>query len=63
LRSGYVGGVSGVASPQALREAVLHRVPKGTEELNLAALEEGLALAAHAQADVRAAVQTDAAHS
>ena len=60
---GVLGGVSGVASPQALREAVLHRVPKGTEELNLAALEEGLALAAHAQADVRAAVQTDAAHS
>jgi len=42
-----------------LREAVLHRVPKGTEELNLAALEEGLALAAHAQADVRAEAQAD----
>ncbi len=47
---GVLGGISGIASPQALREAVKSRVPKGTEALNLAALEEGLALAAQASA-------------
>jgi len=47
---GVLGGISGVASPQALRGAVRSRVPKGTEDLNLAALEEGLALAEQAKA-------------
>lgn len=42
---GVLGGMSKVASPETLREAVLARVPKGTEELNASALEAGLALA------------------
>ncbi|MCX8013807.1 MAG: 2-oxoacid:acceptor oxidoreductase family protein, partial [Rectinema sp.] len=46
---GVLGGISGVASVQALKEAVRHRVPKGTEELNLSALEAGLALASDAR--------------
>lgn len=47
---GVLGGLSGVASSAKLKEAVLSRVPKGTEELNLAALEAGLALAREALA-------------
>lgn len=42
---GVLGGLSGVASDTTLKEAVLARVPKGTEELNVNALEAGLALA------------------
>jgi len=51
---GVLGGVSGVASPKALREAVRSRVPKGTEDLNLAALEAGLALAEEAKTQLAA---------
>jgi len=43
---GVLGGLSGVASAATLKEAVLARVPKGTEQLNVSALEAGLALAA-----------------
>ncbi|MEI6385075.1 MAG: 2-oxoacid:acceptor oxidoreductase family protein [Spirochaetota bacterium] len=43
---GVLGGLSGVASAATLAEAVRERVPKGTEELNVKALEAGLALAA-----------------
>ena len=42
---GVLGGVSGVVSQATLEKAVLARVPKGTEELNLKALRAGLALA------------------
>ena len=35
-----------LATAETLKEAVLARVPKGTEELNVKALEAGLALAA-----------------
>ena len=49
---GVLGGISGVASTEALREAVRNRVPKGTEELNIAALEEGLLLAKQAKAQL-----------
>ena len=51
---GVLGGVSGVASPKALREAVRNRVPKGTEDLNLAALEAGLSLAEEAKTQLAA---------
>lgn len=51
---GVLGGVSGVATPKTMREAVRTRVPKGTEELNLAALEEGLALAKAAKTQLAA---------
>jgi len=43
---GVLGGLSGVAKPETLEAAVLNRVPKGTEELNLKALRAGLELAA-----------------
>lgn len=42
---GVLGGLSGVARAQTLEAAVLNRVPKGTEELNLKALRAGLELA------------------
>ena len=42
---GVLGGLSQIASTDALKKAVLGRVPKGTEDLNIAALQAGLALA------------------
>lgn len=45
---GVLGGVSGVVAPATLEKAVLNRVPKGTEELNLKALRAGLELASRA---------------
>ena len=38
-------GLSKVVSRRAIEEAVLARVPKGTEELNRRALEAGFTLA------------------
>ena len=38
---GFVGAVTGLVPRDALREAVLHSVPPGTEELNLAAFDQG----------------------
>ncbi len=46
---GVLGGISGVVLPKTLEKAVLNRVPKGTEELNLKALRAGLELAANAK--------------
>jgi len=43
---GVLGGLSGAAGPATLADAVRERVPKGTEDLNVKALEAGLALAA-----------------
>ena len=42
---GVVGGVSGIVKQETLEKAVLDRVPKGTEELNLKALKAGFELA------------------
>lgn len=42
---GIVGVLSGLASEDNLRQAVIARVPKGTEQLNLRALEVGLKMA------------------
>lgn len=42
---GIVGLLSGLASEDDLRKAVLARVPKGTEAINRRALETGFALA------------------
>ncbi len=42
---GIVGALSGLASEEDLRRAVMARVPKGTEQLNLRALQTGLAMA------------------
>ncbi len=39
---GAVVGLTGVVSRKAIEEAVLSRVPRGTEELNLKALQAGL---------------------
>lgn len=46
---GVLGGLSGVVKPETLEKAVLNRVPKGTEELNLQALRAGFELAAQAK--------------
>ena len=42
---GVIAGLSEAVSREALEQAVLARVPKGTEELNRRALEAGFALA------------------
>lgn len=42
---GVLGGLSGVAPKEILKKAVVVRVPKGTDELNVKALEVGLELA------------------
>jgi 2-oxoglutarate ferredoxin oxidoreductase subunit gamma len=47
---GVLGGLSGVASKEVLKKAVVARVPKGTDELNVKALEVGLELAAQSGA-------------
>ena len=43
---GVVGGISGILKQETLEKAVLDRVPKGTEELNISALKAGFELAA-----------------
>jgi len=46
---GVLGGLSGIVKPETLEKAVLNRVPKGTEELNVKALKAGFELAAKAK--------------
>lgn len=41
---GVIRGITNVVSIDSLREAILERVPRGTEELNERAFEEGLNL-------------------
>ena len=48
---GLIGGLSGIVKQETLEEAVLDRVPKGTEELNLSALRAGFELAARIKKD------------
>ena len=43
---GVLVGLTGVVSRQAIEQAVTLRAPKGTEELNMAALNTGFGLAA-----------------
>jgi 2-oxoglutarate ferredoxin oxidoreductase subunit gamma len=43
---GVLAGISRIAGRDSLREAVKARVPKGTDDLNLRALDAGLQLAA-----------------
>ena len=40
---GFVAAVTGIASADAMRKAVMDSVPKGTEELNMQAFETGYA--------------------
>ncbi len=49
---GALVGVSGVVSRKSLEKAVLNRVPKGTEQLNLKALELGFQLAEEVKANL-----------
>ena len=42
LALGIIGGMTGIVSPEAIKAAVAARVPKGTEEINIKALEAGL---------------------
>ncbi len=44
---GALTALSGLVSEEAMRKAILDRVPKGTEELNMRAFEAGLSYAAH----------------
>lgn len=44
---GVITRLAGLVSPQAIRWAVAQSVPRGTEELNLKALESGLAWGEH----------------
>ena len=39
---GFVTALTGLATPPAVRKAIADSVPKGTENLNLAAFEKGL---------------------
>ncbi len=50
---GVLGGLSGVASKEILKKAVIARVPKGTDELNVKALEVGLELATQSGAALK----------
>jgi len=43
---GILTKISGVVSEDAMRKAILARVPKGTEELNMKAFDEGVKAAA-----------------
>ncbi len=47
---GVLAGISGIVSASVLEKAVMNRVPKGTEELNISALRKGFELAAKAKA-------------
>jgi len=38
---GFLTGVTGIVSPEAMRESIRTSVPRGTEELNLRAFETG----------------------
>jgi 2-oxoglutarate ferredoxin oxidoreductase subunit gamma len=38
---GFITAVAGVVSPEAMRQAILDSIPKGSEELNLAAFQAG----------------------
>ena len=48
---GILVGLTGVVSQKALEASVAHRVPKGTEELNLRAVAAGLAEAERLRAE------------
>ena len=50
---GVLVGLTGVVSRQAIEQAVTQRAPKGTEELNLAALNTGFGLAAQQACNLR----------
>ncbi|UCG31203.1 MAG: 2-oxoacid:acceptor oxidoreductase family protein [candidate division WOR-3 bacterium] len=45
---GVITGLTGIISQQAVESAILSRVPKGTEELNLKAFNAGIELAQQA---------------
>jgi len=49
---GALVGISQVVSAKSLEKAVLNRVPKGTEQLNLKALELGFRLAEEVKANI-----------
>jgi 2-oxoglutarate ferredoxin oxidoreductase subunit gamma len=38
---GFLTGVTGIVSPEAMRESIRTSLPRGTEELNLRAFETG----------------------
>ncbi|MCL2007626.1 MAG: 2-oxoacid:acceptor oxidoreductase family protein [Treponema sp.] len=48
---GVIGGLSGIVKQETLEKAVLGRVPKGTEELNITALKAGFEIASNLRRD------------
>lgn len=54
VAAGLIAGLSEVVSVESVREAVKRRVPAGTAELNLRAVEAGLALAAASDEEAEA---------
>lgn len=48
---GFTAAVTGIASPEAVRQAVRESVPPGTEKLNLAAFEKGFAFGLNRHGD------------
>ena len=52
---GFLAGATDIVSPEAMKQSVLSSVPKGTEKLNTAAFERGLAFAKEAPAAEAAA--------
>jgi len=47
---GLICGLTDIVSEEALEQAILARVPKGTEKMNLSAMSAGLAEAKRIQA-------------
>ena len=52
---GFVAAVTDIASPEAIKQAVLDSVPKGTEELNTRAFDTGLEYGQKLETKVEAA--------
>lgn len=50
---GIITRVAGIVSEESVREAILTRVPKGTEEINLKAFDLGLTMADEIRAEER----------
>jgi len=51
--AGFFTGVTGLVGAEAMEQAVKASVPKGTEDLNLRALQKGLAYGRDLAAAVR----------
>lgn len=57
---GFFGAVSGLVSPEALRQAVADSVPPAFKDLNLRAFDKGFEYGAHCPAGVAAGIAPEA---